>query len=106
MPPESVEEEQVTPNAHGNAAEAAAAAEGLTLCREAGTQFGYYGVSSAGARFKAQVRQQKGQKAPVSLGRFDSPEEAALAIATLSALSGAARGGSSRAHGSSSGEGE
>ena len=80
MPPGSVEEEQVTPSAHVNAAEAAAAAEGLTLCREAGTPFGYYGVSSSGARFKTHVRQ-KGQKAPVSLGSFDSPEEAALAIA-------------------------
>lgn len=78
MAPGSVEEEQVTPNAHSNAAEAAAAAEGLTLCREAGTPFGYYGVSSYGASFKAQVVQ-KGQK--VYLGRFDSPEGAALAIA-------------------------
>ena len=79
-PPEPSVEEQVTPSPHVNAAEAAAAAEGLTLCREAGTPFGYYGVSSSGARFKAQVKQ-KGQKAPVSLGSFDSPEEAALAIA-------------------------
>ena len=79
VPPGWVEEKQATPNAHGNAAEAAAAAEGLTLCREAGTSSGYYGVSSSGTRFKAQVRP-KGQRV-VSLGSFDSPEGAALAIA-------------------------
>ena len=78
MPPGWVEEEQATPNEHSNAAEAAAAAEGLTLYREAGTPFGYYGVSSSGARFKAQVRDRSGR---TYLGTFDSPEGAALAIA-------------------------
>tara|TARA_B100000795_G_scaffold30314_1_gene19978 strand:- start:34 stop:1401 length:1368 start_codon:yes stop_codon:yes gene_type:complete len=78
VPPGWVEEEQATPNEHSNAAEAAAAAEGLTLYREAGTPFGYYGVSSSGARFKAQVRDRSGC---TYLGTFDSPEGAALAIA-------------------------
>jgi hypothetical protein len=64
-----------------NAAVATAAAEGLTLVREAGTAFGYYGVSSSSkVRFKAQVRQ-SGQQGGVYLGTFDSPEGAALAIA-------------------------
>lgn len=67
---------------------AAAAAEGLTLARKEGTPFGFWGVSRSGpGKFKAQVRGLPGAGAksnsnPKALGaRFESPEEAALALA-------------------------
>ena len=65
----------------------AAAMEGLTLARKAGTLFGFWGVSKAGSKFKAQVRGLPGAGAksksnPKCLGsKFECPEEAALALA-------------------------
>lgn len=77
----SGEGDTATPSRRTHAADAAwaaAAAEGLTLLREAGTTSGFFGVFRSGTRYKAQVRQ--GQQS-VYLGQFDSSEEAALAIA-------------------------
>ena len=66
---------------------AIAAAEGLTLARKEGTAFGFWGVSRAGSKFKAQVRALPGKRVKsdarqIRLGStFECPEEAALALA-------------------------